>query len=132
MSLNFLMGLRMDGLHEFVVVRTEREDITQERVVLGVGAVRVGELQERQTAFVEREHRGELRQVACAKRRETDSEFGNLEFLVVERHVRHHLLRHGNLLGSGAVNDRLRVMIMTVMMRMVTTATRRLSDTYSC
>ena len=119
-------------MHEFVVVGVEREDITQEGVVLGIGAVGVSELQERQAALVEREHRGELRQVACAERREADGEFGDLEFLVIKRHVCHHLLRHGDLLGSGTIYDRLRVMIMMVMMRMMTSATRRLSDTNSC
>lgn len=63
----------MDGIHEFVEIRAERERVAQGIIVLRIFAVLVRESEERQTAFVEGEDSGHACQIVHTEMTEHDA-----------------------------------------------------------
>ena len=63
----------MDGVHERVEIRAEREDIAEAVVVLRIFAVIVGKGQKSQTAVVEGEHTRHASQIVHTEMAEHDA-----------------------------------------------------------
>ncbi len=63
----------MNGIHEGIEIRTEREDFAEGEVVLRIFAVIIGKRKESEAAVIERESTRDARQIIDAEMSEHDA-----------------------------------------------------------
>ena len=101
-----LFPVWIELLHEQVVVGGEGEDVAEGGIVLRILAAGMGIEQEGESAVIIGERSRHAGQVGRTETADSDTEFGYLEFLVVERLLLKHLQHHGHLLGRGTLDTR--------------------------